>query len=327
MHTKVKWGIIGLGNIAHKFASDLQLSSDAILNGVASRNIDKAAKFSKQYNSVAFYGSYEELAKSPEIDIIYIATPHTFHFENTMMCLNNNKSVLCEKPLGMNREEVKTMLEVAKSKKLFLMEGLWTRFIPATEKVIELINEGAIGDIMFIHADFGFKADINLEGRVFNKKLGGGTLLDIGIYPIYLSLLTLGVPTDIQAMARMTQTEVDSYCAMLFDYENSAKAILESTIEANTPTEACIYGSKGVIKMHSRFHHSEKISLYQDGVLKEVFDMRYSGNGYFYEIEEVNKCLINNNIESDKLPHSVSLNLITLIDKIKDKIGLSYESK
>jgi len=324
MDTKIKWGIIGLGHIAHKFASDLQLSSNAILQAVASRDIHKARKFSKQYKSTVFYGSYEELAKSPDIDVVYIATPHTFHFEHAMMCLNNNKSVLCEKPLGMNREEVKMMLEVARSKKLFLMEALWTRFIPATEKVLELISDGAIGEILFIHADFGFKSDFNPESRVFNKKLGGGSLLDIGIYPVYLSLLTLGVPTKIQAMARLTQTEVDSYCAMLFDYENSAKAMLESTIETNTPTEACIYGSKGTIKMHSRFHHSEKISLYQDGVVKEVFDMRYSGNGYFYEIEEVNKCLINNDIESDKLPHSMSLNLITLIDKIKDEIGLSY---
>lgn len=154
----------------------------------------------------------------------------------------------------MNREEVKIMMEEALSNNCFLMEGLWTRFIPATEKVLALVKEGgAIGDLKFIHADFGFKAPIKLEGRVYNKKLGGGSLLDIGIYPVYLSLLTLGVPTDIKAMARMTQTAVDSYCAMLFDYQNSANAILESTIETNTPTEACIYGSKGTLKCTADF--------------------------------------------------------------------------
>lgn len=324
MHTKIRWGIIGLGQIAHKFASDIQLSSSAILQGVASRDIDKARSFSKKFNAAAFYDSYEELARATDIDVVYIATPHVFHFENTLLCLRHGKSVLCEKPLGMNREEVKIMMEEALSNNCFLMEGLWTRFIPATEKVLALVKEGAIGDLKFIHADFGFKAPIKLEGRVYNKKLGGGSLLDIGIYPVYLSLLTLGVPTDIKAMARMTQTAVDSYCAMLFDYENSANAILESTIETNTPTEACIYGSKGTLKMHSRFHHSEKISWYQDGHLKEVFDMRYSGNGYCYEIEEVNKCLINNLLESDKLPPGVSLSLITILDKIRDEIGLVY---
>jgi len=322
-----KWGIIGLGNIAKKFASDIQLSKNAILYGVASRDIEKAKVFSEKYQSNHYYGSYEELAKNPEIDVIYIATPHTFHFENTMMCLKNDKSVLCEKPLGINSDEVKTMLKEAKSKKLFLMEALWTRFIPATEKLIELLQNKVIGDIISIRADFGFKGDLKLEGRTYNKKLGGGSLLDIGIYPIYLSLLTLGVPVNIKAMARMAETGVDSYCSMLFDYENSAKANLESTVEADTPTEAYIYGTKGHIKMHTRFHHTEKISLYQYGELTQVFDIKHKGEGYIYEIEEANKCLRNNSLESTKLPHSVSLNLITLIDRIKDKVGLSYKSR
>lgn len=324
MTSKIKWGIIGLGSIANKFASDLLLSENAILYGVASRNIDKAKEFGQRYNSIKYFGSYEELAKVPEIDVIYVATPHTFHFENTMMCLKNGKAVLCEKPLGVNSYEVKTMIKEAPSRKIFLMEALWTRFIPATEKLIELLRDKTIGDIIFIRADFGFKAELNLEGRLFNKKLGGGALLDIGIYPIYLSLLTLGLPTNMKVLARKTQTEVDSYSSMLFDYKNSAKAILESTFEADTPIEAYIYGTKGTIKMHSRFHHTEKISLFQNGELKEVFDMKYKGNGYFYEIEEVNKCIINNRIESVKLPHSVSLNLINLLDMIMVEIGLSY---
>jgi predicted dehydrogenase len=324
MNTRINWGIIGLGKIAHSFASDLQLSKNSTLYGVASRNIEKAERFSKKYNSVTYYNSYEELTKAPEIDVIYVANPHTSHFENTMMCLKNGKAVLCEKPLGINSVEVKTMLNEARSKKLFLMEGLWTRFIPATEKVIKLLKEDTIGDVIFIRADFGFKGDQNPEGRLYNKKLGGGSLLDIGIYPIYLSLLTLGFPKDVKAMARMTQTEVDSYCAILFDYENSSKAILESTFEADTPTEAYIYGSKGALKMHSNFHHSEKISLYQNGKLMEAFNMEYQGNGYLYEIEEVNGCLMRKVTESSKLPQSLSLNLITLIDRVKDEIGLSY---
>lgn len=327
MNRKIRWGIMGLGKIANKFASDLQLSGEAELYAVASRDMEKARAFGEKHHSQKQYASYQEMVKDPEIDVVYIATPHSCHFENTMLCLKHNKSVLCEKPMGMDSDQVRVMIQEARSRNLFLMEGLWTRFIPASEKLIELLSDKAIGDLLYIHADFGFKADFDPESRVFNKSLGGGSLLDIGIYPIYLSLLTLGLPTHMKAVARMTETQVDSYCSMLFGYENGAKAILESSIEADTPTVANIYGSKGYIKLHSRFHHSEKISLYQDDELKEEFDLKYQGNGYIYEIEEVNSCLRNNRIESSKLPHALSLDLITLIDQVKAKIGLSYANK
>jgi len=241
-----------------------------------------------------------------------------------MMCLKNGKSVLCEKPLGMDSNEVEIMLKEAKSRNLFLMEGIWTRFIPATEKLIEILYSNVIGDVNSIRADFGFRAEYNPDSRVFNKKLGGGSLLDIGIYPIYLSLLVLGYPLEISAMARFAETGVDSFCAMLFNYQNSAKAILESTTEADTPIEAYIYGSKGHIKLHRRFHHSEKISLYLNGKPKQVFELNYTGEGYYHEIEEVNNCLVNGEIESGKLPLSTSLKLINIIDLVKQKIGLSY---
>lgn len=323
---KVKWGIIGLGKIAHKFAADLQLSENITLQGVASRSLDKARVFADTFGASNSYGSYEELAASPEIDVIYIATPHVFHFELTMMCLKHGKSVLCEKPMGMNAEQVKIMIKEAKKRKLFLMEGVWTRFIPATKKVMELIKMDSIGEVNFIRADFGFRATGDPDSRIHDKKLGAGSLLDIGIYPIYLSLLILGIPTDIKAMARLTDDGVDTYCSMLFDHANSAKSSLESTIVANTPLEAIIYGSKGAIKMHRRFHHSKKVSLFQNGNLVDVFDMSYDGNGYQFEIEEVNRSLMNQHLESKKLPLSSSLDLITVMDRVRDEIGLTYEN-
>ncbi|MEP0266850.1 Gfo/Idh/MocA family oxidoreductase [Dokdonia sp.] len=325
MNKKINWGILGLGNIAKKFAEDLQLSSNSVLYGVASREINKAKDFGHMFNSIKHYGSYEALANDPEIDIIYIATPHTFHFEHAMMCLKNNKAVLCEKPMGINANQVKIMMEEARSRNLFLMEGLWTRFIPATEKLLDILHKNVIGDVLFIRADFGFKGDANLESRVYNKKLGGGSLLDIGIYPIYLSLLLLGLPIDIKAMAHMTETQVDSSCSMLFSYKNGAKANLESTVEAETPTEAYIYGSHGILKLHGRFHHTEKITISKNRV-HEVLDIPYKGNGYIHEIEEVNTCLLNQEIESSKLPFKTSMDLISLIDKVKEEIGLEYES-
>ncbi len=326
MTDKLKWGIIGLGKIANKLASDLQLSPHAELYGVASRDVQKAKEFGLQHNASKYYGSYEELANDPEVEVVYIATPHVFHFENAMLCLKNGKHVLCEKPMGMNARQVKAMIAEAKARNLFLMEGIWTRFIPATEKLIELLNSNVIGEVLFIRADFGFTSTFNPEGRLYNKKLGGGSLLDIGIYPIYFSLLTLGMPTWIQATARMTDTGVDSYCGMLFDYANNAKAILDSTFEADTPTEAYIYGTKGHIKIHNRFHHPEKLSVYRNKELVEEIEMKYEGFGYLHEIEEVNRCVKNKMTESPKLTHQMSLDLVSVMDKVRGEIGLVYDS-
>jgi len=320
------WGIIGLGKIANKFAADLQYSETAQLYGVASQDLNKAKKFSTKYNAQKYYGSYQALANAPEIDIIYVATPHLFHFENTMMCLKQNKAVLCEKPMGMNAKEVRLMIEEASTRNLFLMEGLWTRFIPATEKLIELLAQNVIGQVTSLQADFGFKGDSNPENRIFNKNLGGGSLLDIGIYPIYLSLLVLGIPTDITATAQLTETGVDRFCAMEFHYDNGAKANLESTIVADTPTEAFLHGTTGTLKLHRQFHHTEKIThTHNDEVT--ILDIKYKGNGYIHEIEKVNSCFLNRDIESSKLPLQMSLDLSVVMGTIKNKIGLKYDSQ
>jgi predicted dehydrogenase len=324
MKKEINWGIIGLGNIAHKFANDLLLSKESKLYGVASRNIDKANEFGKKFKTVKYYGSYEELTKDPHIDIVYIATPHSLHYDNTMMCLKEGKAVLCEKPMGLNTQQVAKMITEAKTRKLFLMEAMWTRFIPSTQKLLDIINNGVIGKINFIRADFGFKAYFDPSGRVYNKKLGGGSLMDIGIYPIYLSLLLLGIPSKVKAFAKMSKTEVDTYCAMITDYKNGEKAILESTFETKTPTKAYIYGEKGTLIMHSPFHHTKKISLTDNGKLIKQFKINYKGNGYYHEIEEAVKCIKTNKTYSDKHSLSDSLNLITVIDLIKKEIGLNY---
>lgn len=321
---KTKWGIIGLGKIAHKMAEDLLLVEDADLVAVASRDINKSKEFASQYQVAHFYGSYEELVQNQDVDVVYIATPHVFHFENTMMCLKAGKSVLCEKAFGMNEEEVKKMIAEARKKELFLMEALWTRFIPSTEKILQLMEQETIGSIKYLRADFGFAANYDPNHRVFNKKLGGGSLLDIGIYPVYLSLLLWGAPQKIKANARINQDGIDSFCSMVFEYENQGQAFLESTLELDTPTEAYIFGEKGSIKVHGRFHHSEQLSIYTEKSTVESIQLPFKGNGYYHEIEEVNQCLLNGKIESDKMPHKMSLLLIQTLDKIRQQIGLNY---
>lgn len=322
---KINWGILGLGKIASTFAHDLQLTENAVIYGVASRSAEKAKSFAEEFRALKSYGSYESLVADPDIDIVYVATPHPMHFRNTMMCLKHGKAVLCEKPMGMNADEEKAMIAEARLRKLFLMEGIWTRFMPATVKLLELIEKGAIGDILHIRADFGFRGNPDPEARLYNKKLGGGSLLDIGLYPVYLSLLLLGAPTGIKASARMSATGVDSACAMVFDYPDRALAVLESTFEVDTPTEAFVFGSKGALKLHGQFHHARKISLFRDGKLQEIFDVDYRGNGYVHEIEEVHRCLLNGETESPKLPLDTSLSLVSTLDRVREEIGLSYD--
>lgn len=325
MSKTINWGIIGLGNIAHKFAADLLLADDANLKGVASRDEEKALQFAKKYHSDRHYTSYEEMAKDAEIDVIYVATPHVFHFEQTMMCLKAGKHVLCEKAFGMNAQEVQMMISEAQKRKLFLMEALWTRFIPITEKLLQLVQQKTIGEIKQIRADFGFMGDQNPDRRIYNKKLGGGSLLDVGIYPVYLSVLLLGSPLSIQALAEMTSTGVDAFCAMLFDYPQGEKAVLESSIEVKTPTEAYIFGDQGSIKLYPSFHHSEKLSIQIHDQKTEIIELKYKGNGYYHEIMEVHSCLHQGSIESKKMSHAMSLNLILTLDAIREKIGLFYE--
>jgi len=320
----INWGIIGLGKVAEKFAADLLLSKNVKLNAVASRDKNKAEAFAKKYQAFSFHDSYDALVQNPEIDIVYIATPHSFHFEHSMLCLKNGKSVLCEKPMGMNFGEVNAMIAEATKRNLFLMEAMWTRFIPATEKLIHLLQEKIIGDLSYIRADFGFRSTAAPESRVFNKDLGGGALLDIGIYPLYLSLIALGVPDEIKAVARKTTQGIDSFSAQLLSYTSGSKAILESSIEADTPVEATIYGSLGKIKLYSRFHHCERIAIQFFGKTEETIYLPYIGNGYFHEIEEVNHCLLTGAKESTKMPHQMSLKLIKLIDEIRKQTALHY---
>lgn len=326
MPEKINWGIIGPGKIAGKFAQDLQLVENAVLHGIASRDSERSDAFAKKYNAVRVFDNYEALAADPEVDIIYVATPHVFHFEQTMLCLRSGKAVLCEKPFGMNAQEVKIMTEEARSRNLFLMEALWTRFIPGTEKLLELIQKDTIGKVQYVKADFGFLGDSNKNSRVYNPDLGAGTLLDIGIYPVYLSLLLLGIPDQIKAVASFTDTGVDSFCAIISDYFSGEKAFSESTILSNTPIEAFIYGDKGSIKMHSRFHHTERLTMQLNDNTSETFNLPYIGNGYYHEIVEVMDCLKQGKTESDKMSHSMSLALIKTLDNIREDIGLKYKS-
>lgn len=217
MSKTIHWGIIGLGKIARKFAEDLKLVPNCKLVAVASRDLTKAQSFAQDFGATYAYGDYEEITRNPIIDVIYIATPHHLHYENTVCCLENKKAVLCEKPFAMNLRQVQEMVALARKEEVFLMEALWTKFLPSFQKVNEIIKNGHIGEINMVQADFSFKANYNPESRLFDKALGGGSLLDIGIYPLFLATTLLGKPENIKAMATFDKTGADVNCGMVLD--------------------------------------------------------------------------------------------------------------
>jgi predicted dehydrogenase len=324
MKRNIHWGIIGPGRIATKFAADLMLVEGAVLHAVASRDPERGRAFATKFNVANVYDSYDALVSDPALDVVYVATPHVYHFEHTMLCLSHGKAVLCEKPFGMNTHEVRAMIREATDRKVFLMEALWTRFIPGIEKVLALLASDTIGEIQYIRADFGFVGDDDPGKRLFNKSLGGGSLMDVGIYPVFLSLLLLGVPEKIRAMASFTHTGVDRVCGMLFDHKDGKKAMLESSITTNTPTEAMIFGSKGSIKLHRRFFHTDTITITRSDNTEETIHMPLTGTGYYYEILEVMHCLSRHKTQSSKMTHAMSLDLIQTLDRVRSEIGLVY---
>jgi predicted dehydrogenase len=325
MKTEINWGIIGLGKIAHKFANDLRYVPNARLHAVASTDGQKAAEFAKQFGARYTFSSYEGLLNCPHLDVVYIATPHVLHCVNTLMFLRKRISVLCEKPLAINTHEVQMMLETARTNQTFLMEAMWTRFMPSFQKAINLVQSGAIGTPLSLKADFGFYAPYNADGRVFNKNLGGGALLDVGIYPITAALSFLGVPDTIQAVAHIGKTGVDETCSLQFQYQNGAIAMLHASVVTDTRVDCIIYGEKGTIYFDPRFHHSKGLTVHYYTGQNERFEYPYDGFGYQCEAIEVQKCLINNQLESSTMPHMFSLDLMKTMDEVRKQIGLVYE--
>lgn len=320
MNKKVKWGILGCGKIAQKFALDLAKVENAELYAVASREQQKANDFANRYNFKFAYNAYNLLAKDKLVDAIYIATPHVFHKENTILCLKHKKAVLCEKPFAMNLGEVTEMITVAKENNVLLMEALWTYFLPHYQFLLEVFQSKKYGELLELKADFGFKPFKNqLNDRLFKKSLGGGSLLDIGIYPIFAALSTLGVPQKIEAKASFFDTEVDSECQMLFYYKK-AKAKLKSTFLEETPTEAIFKFEKATLILNSRFHQLTTITI-KTSNKRELLDFTYSTIGYNFEIEHFNNLLLENKKESDVMSYEFSKNLIILLDKVRELIN------
>ncbi|WP_299127795.1 Gfo/Idh/MocA family oxidoreductase [uncultured Winogradskyella sp.] len=321
----IRWGIIGAGKIAKKFAEDLNTVFDSELYAIASRSLKKAEHFASEYNANLAYGNYEALTLDPNIDAIYIATPHSFHKTHTLLCLEQQIPVLCEKPFAMNHTEVQQMIALAKANNTLLMEAMWTAFLPHFQYVLDLIKRKHYGNVIALEADFGFRPKYDETSRLFDKSVGGGSLLDIGIYPIFAALSTLGQPNLIEAKADFFENGADSECKMTFHY-NTCKAFLKSTIVAETKTEAIFKCEEGNIIINGRFHEASSVTLIDKHGNSELKTFDYNTIGYNYEIEHFNQLIRTNKKESDIMTFNKSIALISTLDKVREIIGLEYKN-
>ena len=324
----IKWGIIGAGNISSQFAAALNSLEDAKLTAVASRSLSKAKKFAEHNKIKKAYGSYEELAEDPEIDVVYIGTPNTMHMDHARLCIEHKKAVLCEKPFTINQKEAALLIDTAKKNKVFLMEAMWSKFLPATNVVKQWIESNTIGKIKYIRISFGFQSEFDPESRLFNPELAGGALLDVGIYPIsYVTYLMGGLPDEIESSAYLGKSGVDEIDVIAMKYKEGMIADISCAVSAFTGESAEIVGEKGKIVV-PHFWAAESAKMYDlKGKLKETFILPFTSNGYVYEAEEVNRCLREGKLQSDTVPLETTLDIIKLMDDIRSDWGLIYPNE
>lgn len=322
MSKKYNWAILGCGKIARKFVADLCLLPNANLYAAASRSLENAKEFAEDLGFEKAYGSYQEMVEDPQVDVVYVATPHSKHLEHSMLCMDHKKAVLCEKAFAMNTKEVDQMIAASKSNNTFLMEAFWTIFSAKFIKVMELAKDKELGQLRFVKSDFMFKADFDPDKRLYNIDLGAGSLLDIGIYPIFRSLMLLGKPTEVKTMANIRPTGVEDSISMLFSYENGAMAVLTSSFEStcNNQTELCF--ENGFIK----FIREPEFPIFieKNGVQEEIHIEQPQGMGYELEAAHVMDCLDKDLIESPVLPLSYSRDLMEIMDRVRKDAGIVF---
>ncbi len=323
----VRWGILGPGSIARAFAEGLKVVPDAELVAVGSRSRDKAEAFGERYGAPHRHESYEALVADREVDAIYVATPHTFHKEHCLLALDAGKPVLCEKPFTINAAEAEAVVRKARESKLFLLEGMWSRFFPLITRLRELLSANEIGPVRMVEVDFGFRAGFNPESRLFDPNLGGGALLDVGVYTVSFASMILGAPDRVIGLATLGQTGIDEQAAMVLAHPNGALAILSTAIRTNTPQKATVIGEEGRIEIHAPYWKPERMTVVRNGKPNEEIHIPFVGSGFNYEAEEVGRCLAAGKLESEILPLDETLTIMRTLDTLRAQWGIVYPSE
>jgi predicted dehydrogenase len=320
----IRWGILATGGIARALVEDLQLAPDAEVVAVGSRAQATADAFAQRYGIARAYGDWRSLAADAQVDVVYVATPHSAHHEATKLCLAAGRAVLCEKPITLDEPSARDLFDTARAGGRFLMEAMWTRCNPTIRRVAELVADGAIGEVTAVHADFGIAGPFEPSHRLRDPALGGSALLDLGIYPITLAHLLLGRPDTIEVRGQLTPEGVDQQTGLLFGYGSGALAVLSCGFVGATGNVATVTGTTGRIELPAPFHCPRRLTL-RRGDTEEVIESPLAGHGYLPEIEEVHRCLRAGLTESPLVPATTTLEVMSIMDSIRERIGVSYE--
>lgn len=324
MTARFRWGILGPGNIAAKFAAGVAALDDQEVIAVGSRTQASADRFADRFEILRRHVGYEALVADPNVDAIYVATPHSFHHEHTLLALRHGKHVLCEKPFAINAAQAQEMVDEARRQERFLMEAMWSRFLPVIVETRRLVAEGAIGKVQMVQADFGFRASFNPASRLFDPALGGGALLDVGVYPISLATMLLGHPNRIAAIAALGATGIDENTGILLGFPGGEVAVLATTVRATTSQEAIILGDNGSIRIHSPWWVGNRLTLHRAGSDPEERLRPYLANGYSHEAIEVANCVRAGKLESETMSLDESVQIMAIMDEIRAQLGIKY---
>ncbi|OPZ83976.1 MAG: 1,5-anhydro-D-fructose reductase [Firmicutes bacterium ADurb.Bin419] len=326
MQKKIRWGILGCGRIAASFAESLKYLPDAELIAVASKTKSKALEFAKTFSVEYCYDNYLDLIKNQSVDVVYVATTHNYHYETCVLCIENKKPILCEKPFTVNSKQAEQLIALARQNKVFLMEAMWTRFLPCVIEIERTISEGTIGDVKMFKGDFGIGAK-NREGSpkyYFDPYLAGGALLDIGVYPVsFSSMVYKKSPDKIETYGYIGDTNVDEQAAYIFEYGDGKMAVLSSSFIVDMPHDGLICGTKGYIRIPNFSRPTRFFVKLSDQEEREI-EIPFVSNGLQYQAQEVNRCLREGKLESEIMPLDQTLEIMDTLDRLRAKWGLKY---
>jgi predicted dehydrogenase len=323
MADRIRWGIAATGGIAQRFATGLAETDDAETVAVASRTAERAEEFGAEFAIPHRHASYEALAADPDVDVVYVASPHSRHEADTLLFLEAGKHVLCEKPFALNELQASRMIDAARERNLFVMEAIWSRFLPAYELLGQLLADRVIGEVLSVDADFGIRFPYEPAHRLFDLALGGGALLDLGIYPLQLATLVLGPPRDVHAVAQLGQSGVDEHVAAVIAHDGGALSTIRAATRVTLACTARISGTDGVIDLPIFMHCPDSITVSTlAGV--EVREEPIVGEGLRYQVAEVHRCVRAGELESPVVRHAETLRLANTMDRIRAQVGVRY---
>jgi predicted dehydrogenase len=326
----IRWGILATGFIAAQFTEDLDLLPDAKIAAVGSRSLGAAELFAEKHAIPRAHGSWQELAEDPEVDVVYVANPHSAHHAAASLCLQAGKAVLCEKPLTLDLPTAEDLIQTARASGLFFMEAMWMRTNPAIRRVVDLVSNGAIGEVTHVYGDFGVQGPFPPSHRMRARELGGGALLDLGVYVVSLAHLLLGAPDSVHAWASLTPEGTDQNTGLILGYRSGAVATLHCGFVGETGQRATITGTEGRIEIARSFYRPEAFTLVRasrpENPVAELIEVRCRGNGMGYEAEEVMRCMRAGLIESPLVPHATTLDVMRTLDLARAQIGVTYDT-